>query len=85
GEPLQLEITGWTVDAIGASEPVYSKPVASAADAYYEVTLDQLRPLAEADQLRLLVGENGGNMFEPWDDQRRGKAALLEFINGPMY
>ena len=85
GEPLQLEITGWTVAAIGASEPVYSKPVASAADAYYELTLDQLRPIAEAEHLRLHVGGNGRDMFEPWDDQRRGKAALLEFIDGPAY
>jgi hypothetical protein len=85
GEPLQLEITGWTVAAIGASEPVYSKPVASAADAYYELTLDQLRPIAEAEHLRLHVGGNGRDMFEPWDDQRRGKAAILEFIGGPTY
>ena len=85
GEPLQLEIAGWTVDAIGASEPVYSKPVASAADAYYEVTLDQLRPLAEANHLRLHIGGNGRDRFEPWDDQQRGKAALLEFIDGPAY
>jgi hypothetical protein len=85
GAPLQLAVTGWTVDAIGASEPVYSKPVASAADAYYEVTLDQLRPLAEALHLRLLIGGNALDMFEPWDDQRRGKAALLEFIDGPAY
>lgn len=85
GEPLQLKITGWTVDAIGASEPVYSKPVASAADAYYELTLDQLRPLADAERLRLHIGGDTRDMFEPWDDQRRGKAALLEFINGPTY
>ena len=85
GEPLQLEITGWTIDAIGASEPVYSKPVASAADAYYELTFDQLRPLAEANHLRLLIGGNDPGLFEPWDDQRRGKAALLEFIDGPAY
>ena len=85
GEPLQLEITSWTIDAIGASEPVYSKPFASAADAYYELTFDQLRPLAEANYLRLLVGGNALDMFEPWDDQRRGKAALHEFIDGPAY
>ena len=85
GEPLQLEITGWTVGAIGASEPVYSKPAASAADAYYELTLDQLRPLADAEQLRLHIGGDARDTFEPWDDQRRGKAALLEFIDGPTY
>ena len=85
GELLPLEITGWTIDAIGASEPVYLKPVASAAEAYYELTLNQLRLLAEADELRLQIGGNDRDMFEPWDRQRRGKAALLEFINGPTY
>lgn len=38
GEPLPLEVAGWTVAAIGASEPVNLKPVASAADAYYYVS-----------------------------------------------
>ena len=84
-EPLHLEITRWTVAAIGASEPVYSKPVASATDAYYELTLEQLRPLAEAEHLRLHIGGDARDMFEPWDDQRRGKAAILEFIGGPSY
>ena len=85
GEPLQLEIAGWTIDAIGASEPVYVKPVASAADAYYELTFDQLRQLAEADNLRLQIGGNDSDRFGPWDKQRPGKAALLEFVNGPTY
>ena len=85
GEPLQLEITGWSIDAIGASEPVYVKPVASAADAYYELTFDQLRQLAEADNLRLQIGEGDSDVFEPWDKQRPGKAALIEFVNGPTY
>ena len=53
GEPLPLEIAGWTVAAIGASKPVYLKPVASAADAYYAVTVDQLRLIAEARDVRL--------------------------------
>ena len=40
GEPLLFELSGWTPDTIGASEPVYVKPMASAADAYYQVTMD---------------------------------------------
>jgi hypothetical protein len=31
GEPLQLEVAGWSVESIGASRPVFTKPVASAA------------------------------------------------------
>ncbi len=85
GEPLQLEIKGWTPNSIGVSESVYTKPDASAADAYYELTFDQLRQLAEADNLRLQIGEGDSDMFEPWDKQRPGKAALIEFVNGPTY
>lgn len=85
GVPVELEIAGWRPDTIGASEPVYAKPAASAADAYYELTFDQLRLLAEADEIRLQTSGNDPAMFEPWDDQRRGKAALLEFLNGPIY
>jgi hypothetical protein len=31
GEPLQLELVGWTLESIGVSEPVYVKPVAGRA------------------------------------------------------
>ena len=53
GEPLSLNVNGWTPDSIGLSEPAYIKPVASAVDAYYEVTADQIRLIAEATDLRL--------------------------------
>jgi hypothetical protein len=85
GEPLRLEITGWTTAAIGASEPVYAKPFESAADAYYELTLSQLRRLAVAQNVRLQSGGDNGGIFEPYNKQRRGKAALREFVNGPTY
>lgn len=83
--PLELAISGWTANSIGASEPIYKKPVASALDAYYEVTIEQLRRLAEASDLRLQTGSEDRAIFEAWDDQARGKAALLEFLSGPIY
>ncbi|MBT8083034.1 MAG: DUF3578 domain-containing protein [Gammaproteobacteria bacterium] len=79
GEPLPLELAGWTPDAIGVSEPAYVKPVASAADAYYRVTLDQVRLLATADRIDLHVGSAGPRTYELWDEQKAPRAALREF------
>ena len=85
GEPLPLEIAGWTATAIGASEPVYLKPVASAADAYYEVTLDQLRLISEAKDVRLQSTGKRSGSYEPWDDQKSAKAGLIEFLASLAY
>lgn len=85
GEPLPLELAGWTVAAIGASEPVYMKPVASAADAYFEVTSDQLRLIAEAQDVRLQSTGSRNDSYEPWDDLKTAKASLIEFLGGSVY
>lgn len=85
GEPLPLEISGWTAAAIGASEPVYVKPVASAADAYYEVTVDQLRLIAEAKDVRVQSIGPQRKSYEAWDDQASAKASLAEFLSTSVY
>ncbi|MDH3578062.1 MAG: hypothetical protein OEO71_09645 [Gammaproteobacteria bacterium] len=85
GEPLPLEIAGWTVAAIGASKPVYLKPVASAADAYYAVTVDQLRLIAEARDVRLKTTGSRNESYEPWDNQKSAKESLIEFLEGSVY
>jgi len=85
GEPLPLEIAGWTVAAIGASKPVYLKPVASAADAYYAVTVDQLRLIAEARDVRLITTGSRNESYEPWDNQRSARESLTEFLEGSVY
>ena len=79
GEPLPLEIAGWTLDAIGVSEPLYVKPVASAAEAYYHVTLDQVRLLATAQRIDLRVGTAWPRTYELWDQQGAARDALREF------
>jgi len=76
GEPMQLPLAGWTADSIGASRDVYQKPVASAADAYYEVTLDQLRFIAGARSLRLLASGPTAPTYELWS---RNDTALQAF------
>ncbi len=85
GEPLPLEISGWTAAAIGASEPVYLKPVASAADAYYEVTVDQIRLIAEARDVRLQSAGSLRRSYEPWDDQKAAKTGLFEFLKASVF
>lgn len=80
GEPLLLEIAGWTPEAFGGSEPVFVKPVASAIDAYYAVTLDQLRLIAEAQDLRVQPASAERPSYEPWDAQTRARESLRAFI-----
>lgn len=85
GEPLSLDLSGWTAAAIGASEPVYVKPVSSAADAYYEVTIDHLRVIATATDIRIQSTGPIQQSYEQWDNQRSAKASLQEFVSKSVY
>ena len=80
GEPLQLIITGWDSNSIGVSESTYVRPVASAATAYYEVTIDQIRLIAEAKDLRILTSGSLQSGFELWDNQQSAINSLREFV-----
>jgi hypothetical protein len=80
GEPLTLELVGWTPEAIGASEPTYLKPVASTADAYYEVTADQIRLIANSRDIRIHVVGTSPKEFQLWDDQMSARNSLAEFL-----
>lgn len=84
GEPIPLEVSGWTVSSIGASEPVFLKPVASAADAYYAVSVDQIRLIAEATDVRVQATGSRTRSYEPWDNQKAAKAALLRFLDSSV-
>lgn len=81
GEPLQLEIAGWSADAIGASRPVFIKPVASAADAYYAVTIDQIRMISEARDIELRVGSSRPRSYVLWDQQGAAGPSIREFVS----
>jgi hypothetical protein len=80
GEPLLLELSGWTPESIGTSEPVYLKPVAFSADAYYQVTADQIRLIAESKDIQLRTTGSSPKEFELWDDQKSAKSDLTEFL-----
>lgn len=80
GKPLPLEFAGWTLDAIGVSEPVYVKPVASAADGYYHVTLDQIRLIAAAGDIELHVGTARPAAYRLWERQGSAGASMRAFL-----
>lgn len=67
GTPLPLDLAGWTLDTIGLSEPTYVQPVAGAADAYYTVTLDQIRMIALSRDIELHTGAGPLATYVPWD------------------
>jgi hypothetical protein len=85
GEPLQLELVGWTLESIGVSEPVYVKPVASAADAYYRVTIDQIRLIANAREIELHTGTSPARVYLMWDRQGSAHASLRQFLDHSLY
>jgi hypothetical protein len=80
-EPLSLDVSGWTPESIGTSEPVYATPVASSADAYYRITADQIRLLAGAKEIRLRTSGTEPGEYKLWDDQDAARSDLIEFIN----
>ena len=80
GEPLPLDASGWTPAAIGTSEHVYVKPVASTLDAYYRVTTDQIRLIAESSDIRLRTTGSSPRNFELWDEQTSAREALRAFL-----
>ena len=79
GQQLTLKMTGASARAIGASEPVYRKPVSWANEAYYDVTLDQLRRIAEAKDLSVQYSSTQ-ETFRPWDNRESNKEGLFAFL-----
>ena len=84
GEKFGLDVLGWTPAAIGASAPVYKKLFTTSVDAYYQVTLDQIQLLAEADVLRLHTTGSVSREFVPWYKQTTAKDDLAEFIRSVL-
>jgi hypothetical protein len=80
GEPLPLDLAGWTPSAIGASAAPYVKPFATAADAYYPVTLDQIRFMAQAKELAIRTTGALAAEYRPWDTQEGASMALWTFL-----
>jgi hypothetical protein len=81
GEPLRLELHGWTRSSIGVSEHVYPAPTATAANAYYAVTLDQIRLITQARDISLRTSGFRDESYEPWSDPTRALSSFREFLN----
>lgn len=77
---VRLDVLGWSPQAIDASEPVYEKLFANSADAYYRITLDQIRLLSDLDQLKLRTTGSSRKEFIPWYEQAGFKEELNEFL-----
>ena len=84
-EPLNLELAGWTPDAIDTSKGIYVKPVASAVDAYYEVTIDQIRLIAHANNIRISTGPLVSDNYETWDEQESALESMRAFHDFIVY
>ena len=80
GEPLSLQLAGTTLGSIGVSEPVYVRPTASATDAFYAVTIDQIRLVAESRDLELRVGSLKPIQYIPWDTGESATVGIREFV-----
>ena len=80
GEPIVLQHVGWNTDSINVSEPVYQKPVATTADAFYRISRDQLRLMSEARDIRISVANAYGS-YEPWDNQQPAQDSLRAFLD----
>ena len=85
GEPLLLDLKGWTLASIGVSQPVYNRPTSTAADAYYPVTLDQIRIIAQATDIRLITGGPVPASYEPWDSQKQAFLGMQEFVRSVAF
>ena len=81
GEPFELELVGWTVNSIGASDPIYTKPVSTAAEAFYAITIDQVRLIAGASALRLRTSGARPESYELWDEQVSAKRSIESFLS----
>jgi len=80
GEEIQLDVLGWTHEAIGTSQPVYKKLFSTSVDAYYEVTLDQIQLLTEADGMKVRTRGSVPKEFVLWFRQIAAKDDLADFL-----
>lgn len=85
GEPFPLALAGWTPAAIGGSRSIYLKPVATAADAYYEVAADQIRLIANGTDIRIRTSGASPIEFTLWDSQRDARQRLLAFVQAVQF
>lgn len=85
GEPLALDVAGWTPAAIGVSQPLFVRPVSSASDAFYRVTFDQIRLLATSTDIRLRPNHQSTFEYQLWDAQQAARQSFQAFMSAANY
>ena len=81
---IELDVKGWSPSVIGASAPVYQKLFPDSADAYYQVTLDQIQLLADINSLSLRTTGSATKEFVSWYSQETFESDLAEFLSEVM-
>jgi hypothetical protein len=84
-ESMPLEIHGWSHASIGTSERAYKQIFPEELDAYYEVSIEQIKMLAEATSVKLETTGPESKRFVPWYNQDKGKADLQAFVSAVTY
>ena len=84
-ESMALDLAGWTPAAINTSAPPYLKPVASASEAYYPLTVDQIRFIAEARSVTLRTTGTSPREYNLWSGQQGARQAFLAFLDQVGY
>jgi hypothetical protein len=79
GEPMDLALTAWNLSGKRADLQFYDKPVESAVDAFYGVTVDQLRRIAAAREIYLLAGAGQEERYEAWEWRPDALAAFVGY------
>lgn len=85
GEPLPLELAGWTPAEIGTSAPPYLKPVAAATDAYYRISVEQLALITKARDVRLQTTGSPARQYDLWDAAEATAGELQAFLQQAGY
>lgn len=79
-ENIQLDVLGWSHESIGTGARVYKKLFSSSIDAYYEITLDQIQVLADADAIKVRTSGSVPREFVLWYKPVTAKGDLIEFL-----
>lgn len=80
GDVLSLDLLSWSHEDIGTSERTYKKIFDEDVDAYYQVTLEQIKLLSNAKDIRLRTTSTAPKEFVPWYNQEKADSDLAEFV-----
>ena len=79
GRKVNVDVLGWTHEAIGTSEPVYDGLFRSTQDAYYEVTLEQIEMLERSRDVSFTTASADSSVYTPWYKSVSPQEDLAEF------